>query len=588
MARTFAAMLRASLESDEGVAALASTDPVVTTPVPGEDEGASATTAPEEGAEETVVEEEIAILPNDEAESAIVDNSDSLEEAIIETDEAQDASDKELEKTEVLEEAAQGLESILLTLESHAANGKVDQDVVAVANAAMGVHARKLGIQNEVRLSNENLSLSMEEAENWVKRAWEALKKAVAAVWESIVNFLKRVFTATGRLKARGERLQKLQLSGEPKEKEMRILGLAKRLAVGTKVQLDPEKGLKDLTALVSTTSEWAHKSNRGVLDIHALEAFMKSVGDHSYIKTSKPAGFQLETHREVGLKMTSDLLPGNVRFIGYAESSKFFGTINKVTEKQYLDASTMVKVQSPENIRKTGKAVTNLVKVIEAANARLNAAKKKGVMNSPSVGSILMDGVNNAKGIDQQVKARLALLNVRRIETVPFQLAAKVIAHATSVAAAYVELAERSATQYAKAKASNESIAYSEEGVKGAIVGFLTGAAATPLVVTRALHGAAFKASREKLKSEILQISDRIAAIRNGDIEKAKKSGIKIDEKDLKPIDKFEVAKSAALGLIVPFYGTYQGHKREELQEELKAKIKELRKEFAKQGIHS
>ncbi len=587
MARISAAALRASLESDEGIAALASTDAVVTTPVPGEGDAADST--PKETTEEVaVVEEEVSILPSDETETAVIDNSDSLEEAIVEADEAQDASDEELEKTEELEEATQGLESILLTLESYSANGKVDDSVVAAANVAMGVHARKLGIQDEVRLSNESLSLSMEQAENWVKRAWEALKKAVAAVWDSIVNFLKRVFTATGRLKARGDRLQKLQLSGDPKEKEMRILGLAKRLAVGTKVQLDPVKGLKELTALVSTTSEWAHKLNKGVLDIRVTESFMSMIGNHSYIKSSKPAGFNLEPYRESGLKLSSDLLPGNVRFVGYAAPRNFFGTIDKVRERQYLDASTMVKVQSPEEIRKTGKAVSDLVRVIEAANARLNAAKKKGIMNSPKVGSILLDQAENADGFKNRLTADAALVVIRRMETVPFQLAAKVIAHATSVAAAYVELAERSAVQYAKAKSSNESIAYSEEGVKGAIVGFLTGAAATPLVVTRALHGAAFKASREKLKSEILQISDRIAAIRNGDIEKAKKSGIKIDEKDLKPIDKFEVAKSAALGLIVPFYGTYQGHKREELQEELKAKIKELRKEFAKQGIHS
>lgn len=423
--------------------------------------------------------------------------------------------------------------------------------------------------------------------------------KFLAKIRDAVMNFLKRIFTAAGRLKARGERLAKLNLTGEPKAKDFVVKGLAKRLAVGTKVEVDPVKGLQELCKLISSSVKWDEQALKTASELKAdvlkiLDSSIPSVtsmGSSDVRSLGAPVGFK-KIEREGVWGFESPVLPGNVQFEGSLKTSEgklevgdkvmFFGaTIRKNVAKVAVAEESTVPVQSTKAIAATAKAVSGLIRVVNDAVSFAG----KAVKEARSTGSIF-----KAKGFNASERGRqIQLLGVyRAMAAIPGQLTSKLCAHAIGVAAAYVELAERSAVQYAKAKSSNESIAYSEEGVKGAIVGFLTGAAATPLVVTRALHGAAFKASREKLKSEILQISDRIAAIRNGDIEKAKKSGIKIDEKDLKPIDKFEVAKSAALGLIVPFYGTYQGHKREELQEELKAKIKELRKEFAKQGIHS
>lgn len=139
--------------------------------------------------------------------------------------------------------------------------------------------------------------------------------------------------------------------------------------------------------------------------------------------------------------------------------------------------------------------------------------------------------------------------------------------------------------------KQLDESLVYSDEGIKGAMTGFLTGTIANALGaptfgMSRAAHGAIYKGHRERLRTEIEQISKRIAQIRNGGIEKAQKDGIKIREKDLEPINHHTVIKSAIYGFFLPFYGTYQGHQYEELQKELAKKIDKLKNEFEKHGV--
>lgn len=124
-----------------------------------------------------------------------------------------------------------------------------------------------------------------------------------------------------------------------------------------------------------------------------------------------------------------------------------------------------------------------------------------------------------------------------------------------------------------------------SNEGLVGGLLGFLVGGTSILPGVGTAVHGAV-KAKRMELKKDIEAIAKRIEKIRKGDLEDAKKNGIKIPKRDL-DIDWVEVVKSALLGTFFgPIYGAHQGSELENLNKELRAKLKELQKEMDDAGV--
>jgi hypothetical protein len=126
---------------------------------------------------------------------------------------------------------------------------------------------------------------------------------------------------------------------------------------------------------------------------------------------------------------------------------------------------------------------------------------------------------------------------------------------------------------------------AVSQEGFSGGLVGFLVGGMGWAPFVGAGVNGAV-KAKRLKMQQDIEAISKRIAKIRAGDIEDAKKNGMTIP-KSAQGVDWMEIAKSAVLGQFLgPIYGARQGNQLQNLNNELTAKLKELEKEIEAAGI--
>lgn len=124
-----------------------------------------------------------------------------------------------------------------------------------------------------------------------------------------------------------------------------------------------------------------------------------------------------------------------------------------------------------------------------------------------------------------------------------------------------------------------------SQEGFGGGLLGFLAGSLGWAPFVGAGVHAAA-KTARLKLQQDIEKISKRIADVRKGDIEDAKKNGTKVP-KSLENFDFVTVIKSALLGQFFgPFYGAHQGSELENLNDQLQAKLKELKAEMDKAGI--
>lgn len=129
------------------------------------------------------------------------------------------------------------------------------------------------------------------------------------------------------------------------------------------------------------------------------------------------------------------------------------------------------------------------------------------------------------------------------------------------------------------------EKSVVSEEGFTGGLIGFIVGGATWVPFVGAGVNSAV-KAKRMKMQQDIEEISKRIAKLRAGEIEEAKKKGLDVAKK-LKNPDWIEIAKSAFLGSFFgPFYGARQGSEIENLNDKLRAKMKELEDEIEKAGI--
>lgn len=470
MSYRFKNALRASLEDDAAVSEdlPAATDEAVEVAVIGE---------PEQ------VVEEVQVLPAEDADAVIVDTTDSMEEAIAAQDDAEAVVDEVVEQKEELEEAAAGLESIYNELAAIRKTGKTDRTTLKIANLAVESYTKRLGLDGTPMISVEsfNSQLSMETIGETLKKIWDAIVQAVRNIRDAIWNLLKRIFTAAGRLKARGERLGKLRLTGDAKTSEFTIKGLGRRIAVGTHIETDPVKGLAALSELIKECSAWDEEVQKESLKAAEFVKKLVASKDRDELlavneRFGGPKGFKETKVGTIGTKFTSPVMPGNVVFTATFdrdESAGVFKTGVKLLRgasfrKEQQDAKVpeevKVSVLKPDKITETAKALDNFFKEIKKAQD----SSEKIARDAKQLGSYL----KTMGHFDAKLSAtQTAVLRYFRIvASMPGQLTSKVCAHAIGVASTYVQLAEKSATQYAKAKGGNES--YSEEGFSGAILG--------------------------------------------------------------------------------------------------------------------
>lgn len=124
-----------------------------------------------------------------------------------------------------------------------------------------------------------------------------------------------------------------------------------------------------------------------------------------------------------------------------------------------------------------------------------------------------------------------------------------------------------------------------SEEGFLGGLAGFILGGVGW-VAGGGAVVGAGAKASIQKTKEDIKEISERIAKLRNGQIDEVVKKGTKLP-KSIKKVDAADIVKGAVIGLFFgPLYGAYKGSQMENEYKKLQDKIEQLKDEMKKAGV--
>lgn len=192
--------------------------------------------------------------------------ADSLEADLTEVEEAGTEAETDQTNVEQLEETAEALESIALSLEADAKNGGLDPVAARYAQRAIDFALRPLGPSAKFShaslesfggdSSKQSATLSMEaDVKAWLKKVWEAIKRAIAKVRDSIKTLFIKLFAAAPKLKRRAEALQTTAkgLEGEPKEKQLTIGGnVASGIAIGKKVE-----GLGDTAKMLRGVGDW-------------------------------------------------------------------------------------------------------------------------------------------------------------------------------------------------------------------------------------------------------------------------------------------------------------------------------------------
>lgn len=150
----------------------------------------------------------------------VVSADDTLEIEIAEAGEAEGEFEEQGDNVEELGEISEGLESILISMESAMQDGGLNPQAALFMQHAVQAHVGRLGLEaSDVTPSMESFggasgqaaatTISMEGIGETLKKIWMAIKNAVSKAIQAIKNFFSKIFGGVGKLKSRHEALKK-------------------------------------------------------------------------------------------------------------------------------------------------------------------------------------------------------------------------------------------------------------------------------------------------------------------------------------------------------------------------------------------
>lgn len=442
----FANALKAALESDGSDVVVDEAIDVV----PAADVGA----ADAAGSTPAAAEDEVAVITQDD--NVVVDTSDSAEEAVEAVEEAGEEIASTDDQAEELEEAAAGLESIYQALRDASAQKPLSKDTLRFANIGIESYTARLGLGGELALSTEGRAdnrISLEGLKETINKAWEAIKRLAIKIWVAIVAFVKRLFSAAERLEHRGRKL--IELSGKlgnaaPKNAEVELKGLASRIAVGKDVETNPANGLSVLGNLAQAAGADAAAALEGAKASMAV-AELAARGDISASEANTKLAAATKGNGEAS-KFVDKALPGNLKLTRLSKNLGFT-TVNYIGFETAGEGPKdgKMKTMTSSQIRAAGEAAIAAAKTIREVNA--TADKALG-----AVKSFKKVEFNKDLSKEQAEAAKQAQAAFRFCVSASGRVISRASAHLLKTGLAYVQVAEKSAAQYAgPAKAKKE-----------------------------------------------------------------------------------------------------------------------------------
>jgi hypothetical protein len=150
----------------------------------------------------------------------VVSADDTLEIEIADAAEAEGEVEEQGDNVEELGEISEGLESILISMESAMQDGGLNPQAALFMQHAVQAHVGRLGLEaSDVTPSMESFggasgqaaatTISMEGIGETLKKIWLAIKNAVSKAIQAIKNFFAKIFGGVSKLKTRSDALKK-------------------------------------------------------------------------------------------------------------------------------------------------------------------------------------------------------------------------------------------------------------------------------------------------------------------------------------------------------------------------------------------
>lgn len=149
----------------------------------------------------------------------VVAADDTIEIEIADAAEAEHEAEEQSDNVEELGEISEGLESILISMESAMQDGGLSPQSALFMQHAVQAHVGRLGMSaGDVTPSMESFggasgqaaatTISMEGIGDTIKKIWLAIKNAVAKAIQAVKNFFAKIFGGVGKLKSRIDSLK--------------------------------------------------------------------------------------------------------------------------------------------------------------------------------------------------------------------------------------------------------------------------------------------------------------------------------------------------------------------------------------------
>ncbi len=201
--------------------------------------------------------------PNDQS---ALNETATLDEAVSDVIEYHREVEDSFNDAEILKETAQGLESLIATLES--LEKPLDPTAAVFMNIAAESHLLRVGLNmndaptilsfESTATASEATRLSVASIKTKLLAIWEAIKQAFLRVRQTVIEFFKRLFDSNVKLRERAEGLRaetKKVTTNVPKSKTVDLGIHAYRLHVDGKVD-QPMKHFEDVIFLAEQCAQ--------------------------------------------------------------------------------------------------------------------------------------------------------------------------------------------------------------------------------------------------------------------------------------------------------------------------------------------
>lgn len=305
--------------------------------------------------------------------------------------------------------------------------------------------------------------ISMEAAQDWLKKIWEVLKRTYAQVKEWLVKFIKAVFDQSERYTQRANKIKaaagEAAKSGKTKAKsdKVNIGGSAGKIAVGQNVTTSVPS---ELLAFVKEAATRGTEGTRALIQLRenfkklvakATEGGATGVEDLGIAES----GWSGELRSSVfaiadGENFKTKVLPGNVEFVSVnpakSATGSFMSTFRGWKVEEHKADVEVNGEQKTLSLTEIAGVAGEVIKVIEAAKAAKDSLKEEAL----SITDIAIPAEASEDGVAAIRGAAMVLGKMIQWQSGSI---GKMLKYAVSTSGYYLDYAAASLKQYGAAE---------------------------------------------------------------------------------------------------------------------------------------